>query len=93
MTPGPAAHMRAVPTLVHGIRGAFHRLGIHWAGLVIVRSRRLDLDQLAGLVEHGRLRPAIDRVLPLSEAASAPTYLETRRARGKVVLRVEPSGG
>jgi NADPH:quinone reductase-like Zn-dependent oxidoreductase len=58
------------------------------ARLVVVRSRRADLEWLAGLVERGGLRPVIDRVLPLAEIAEAQRYLATRRARGKIVLRV-----
>ena len=41
------------------------------------------------LVEAGAIRPTIDRVLPLAEAAEAHRLSETNRARGKIVLRVE----
>jgi NADPH:quinone reductase-like Zn-dependent oxidoreductase len=58
------------------------------ARLVVVRSRRADLEWLADVVERGRLRSVIDRVLPLADIAEAQRYLATRRARGKVVLRV-----
>lgn len=47
-----------------------------------------DLAFLASLAEQGRLRPAIDRRFPLAEAAEAIRYLETGRARGKVVIDV-----
>ena len=40
------------------------------------------------LVDAGALEPVIDRVFPLSETAEAHRYLETGRARGKVVLVV-----
>ena len=58
------------------------------ARLVVVRSRRADLEWLADLVERGQLRAVVDRVLPLADIAEAQRYLATRRARGKVVLRV-----
>jgi NADPH:quinone reductase-like Zn-dependent oxidoreductase len=61
------------------------------ARLVVVRSRRTDLEWLAALVERGGLRAVIDRVLPLADIAEAQRYLSTRRARGKVVIRVTPS--
>jgi NADPH:quinone reductase-like Zn-dependent oxidoreductase len=34
----------------------------------------------------------IDRTYPLAEAAEAMRYLETGRARGKVVIVVDPGG-
>ncbi len=58
------------------------------ARLVVVRSRRNDLELLRDWVEAGLVRPVVDRVLRLDEAAEAQRYLETKRARGKVVLRV-----
>ncbi len=58
------------------------------ARLVIVRSNRDDLDDLTARVEAGMLRPVIDRVLPLADIAEAHRYLETKRARGKVVIEI-----
>lgn len=55
---------------------------------VIVRPSRRDLDQLARWVDSGRLRAIVDRVYGLDEVREAERHLETRRARGKVVLRV-----
>ena len=45
-----------------------------------------DLATLAGLMQEGRVTPVIDRTYPLVEAAEAMRYLETGRARGKVVV-------
>ncbi|MBF6046507.1 zinc-binding dehydrogenase [Streptomyces sp. NRRL B-1677] len=47
---------------------------------------RADLEGLAGLVEQGSLRPVVQEVLPLSDAAKAHELSETGRVRGKVVL-------
>lgn len=54
--------------------------------LVVVRSRRADLETLAGWISAGKLHPLIDRSLPLADVQDAHTYVETKRARGKVVL-------
>ena len=78
----------AVPSPAAIARGLLHRVGLHRAGLVVVRSRRADLEQLTRWVEQGKLAPVLDRVLRLEQAADAHTYLETRRARGKVVLEI-----
>lgn len=45
--------------------------------------------QLTPRFESGELRPVIDRVYPLAEAARAHAYVEADRSFGKVVLRVE----
>jgi NADPH:quinone reductase-like Zn-dependent oxidoreductase len=37
-------------------------------------------------VERGRLRPVVDRVFPLKEAAEAQRAMEDRRVFGKLVL-------
>jgi NADPH:quinone reductase-like Zn-dependent oxidoreductase len=58
------------------------------AHLVIVKSRAADLQILSGWIVEGRLHPVVDREYPLVEAAQAHAYVETRRARGKVVLTV-----
>jgi NADPH:quinone reductase-like Zn-dependent oxidoreductase len=47
-----------------------------------------DLLVLKELVESGKLRPVIDRVFPLSATADALRYVESGRARGKVVVTV-----
>jgi NADPH:quinone reductase-like Zn-dependent oxidoreductase len=45
-----------------------------------------DLQLLRELIEAGKVTPVIDKTYSLSEAAQAIRYLETGRARGKVVI-------
>jgi NADPH:quinone reductase-like Zn-dependent oxidoreductase len=52
------------------------------------RPSSKDLEFLRELIEAGSVTPVIDRTYPLSEAADAIRYLETGRARGKVVISV-----
>jgi NADPH:quinone reductase-like Zn-dependent oxidoreductase len=47
-----------------------------------------DLGALAELMRSGKVTPVIDRSYPLEEAADAVRYLETRHARGKVVVTI-----
>lgn len=45
-----------------------------------------DLESLLHMVQAGQLKPVIDRVLPLSEAAEALRLLEDREVIGKVIV-------
>jgi len=48
-----------------------------------------DLEYIAGLIAQGRVRSVIDRRYSLAETPDAIRYLETGRARGKVIINVE----
>jgi len=52
------------------------------------KANKKDLLILKELLDAGKIAPVIDRQYPLSETAEAIRYLETGRARGKVVIRV-----
>jgi NADPH:quinone reductase-like Zn-dependent oxidoreductase len=47
-----------------------------------------ELHTIMKLVPTGRLKPVVDRVFPLTEAAAAHAYLESAQQFGKVVLKV-----
>jgi NADPH:quinone reductase-like Zn-dependent oxidoreductase len=53
-----------------------------------VHTNKEDLLFLKSLLEAGKIVPVIDRCYPLSETAEAIRYLETGRARGKVIIVV-----
>jgi NADPH:quinone reductase-like Zn-dependent oxidoreductase len=56
---------------------------------MMVEPDHTGLERLGALVEAGRLRVEVDRVLPLAEAAEAHRLGETGRTRGKIVLTVQ----
>lgn len=55
---------------------------------VVRTASGVDLTHLSALVDAGTLRPVVDKVFGLSEAADAHRRSETGRARGKIVLQV-----
>jgi NADPH:quinone reductase len=55
---------------------------------VLVRPSRAVLGVLAAAVADGSLRPVVDQVLDLADAAVAHRRVESRHGQGKVVLRV-----
>ena len=53
------------------------------------KADKKDLLFIKELIEAGKVASVIDRTYKLSETAEAIRYLETSRARGKVVITVE----
>ena len=49
---------------------------------------RSELLEVLRLVEAGKLRPVVDRVFPLPEAAAAQQYMLDRKNFGKIVLKI-----
>jgi NADPH:quinone reductase-like Zn-dependent oxidoreductase len=49
---------------------------------------KTELQTVMKLVAAGKLKPIVDRVFPLNEAAAAHTYLESSSQFGKVVLKI-----
>ena len=54
-----------------------------------VQSDGARLSAIAKLIDSGKLRPVIDRILPLSEARRAHELSQGGHARGKIVLRMK----
>jgi NADPH:quinone reductase-like Zn-dependent oxidoreductase len=55
-------------------------------GMFIAQLNGADLTTLRDLMQAGRVTPVIDREFPMDQIAQAMRYLETGRARGKVVV-------
>ena len=47
-----------------------------------------QLQRITALVEAGAIRPVVDRVFPFAQTNEAMAYVETGRARGKVVVKL-----
>ena len=57
--------------------------------MFIAKGSQSDLALIGELIASGKVKPVIDKIYPLSEAASAVGYVEAGHARGKVLIRVE----
>ena len=64
-------------------------VGVFWGSFAMrdPAKNRAHCEQLFAWIAEGKLTPAIDAVLPFSEAASALTRIERREVMGKLVLR------
>lgn len=70
-----------------GIRKKAKRLGVNFSFL-FMRAQSEQLSQITKLIESGVIKPVIDKVFPFEQINEAMAYVETGRAKGKVVLRV-----
>lgn len=62
-----------------------------WMGGIMAVARKEDLVALSGLLETGKIKPTIERTVALNDVPAAIRYLEEEHARGKIVVRVEPT--
>lgn len=76
--------------LSYRIRKKATRLGISYR-FVFMRANGEQLREISRLIESGTIRPVLDRVFPFDATEDALAYVETGRAKGKVVISVKPS--
>ncbi|MDC9808569.1 NADP-dependent oxidoreductase [Rhizobium binxianense] len=73
--------------LSRGVRKKAKRLGMTYSFL-FMRAEGQQLGEIARLIESGVIRPVVDKVFPFEKTGDALTYVETGRAKGKVVITV-----
>ena len=61
----------------------------HRMPFFIASDKAAPLQSLLGLVHRGLVRPVVDEVFELADAAKAIRYLEEGRAQGKVIVRID----
>jgi NADPH:quinone reductase-like Zn-dependent oxidoreductase len=62
----------------HGVR----------TGYVFVQPSGTELESIAKIIDEGKLKVLVSKVLPLASAAEAHTESQSGHVRGKIVLRV-----
>jgi NADPH:quinone reductase-like Zn-dependent oxidoreductase len=63
-------------------------LGVRYSFL-FMRAQGQQLGKITSLIESGVIRPVVDKVFPFASTAEALAYVETGRARGKVVIATD----
>lgn len=58
--------------------------------MLLASLKQDDLRVLGELMQAGEVTPVIDRRYTLSEVPDAVRYSESGRARGKIVINVQP---
>lgn len=70
-----------------GIRRKAKQVGVRYSFL-FMRADGRQLAELDALVDKGAIRPVIDRTFPFERLNEALEYVESGRAKGKVVVNV-----
>lgn len=73
--------------LSRGVRAKAKSLGIRYSFL-FMRAQGQQLSEITSLIESGIIRPVIDKIFSFEKTADALAYVETGRAKGKVVITV-----
>ncbi len=69
----------------YGVRARARRAGVSYRYLFMHPSGA-ELAQLAALIEQGKLRVVVDKIYPFENIPEALAYVESGRAKGKVVV-------
>jgi NADPH:quinone reductase-like Zn-dependent oxidoreductase len=81
-------YISTVPSAKRALLAALTRWSRVQQRLVVVKPRRDDLTQLGAWLANGSLRAVIDSRFPLERVHDAFKVLESKRARGKIVVEV-----
>jgi NADPH:quinone reductase-like Zn-dependent oxidoreductase len=73
--------------LSFGTRRKAKRLGVDYSFL-FMKASGSQLQQITPLIESGVIRPVVDQVFPFASTNEALAYVESGRAKGKVVIAV-----
>lgn len=73
--------------LSFGVRRRATRRGVGFSFL-FMRAGEPQLREITALVDSGVIPPVVDRVFPFESTNEAMAYVESGRAKGKVVVKV-----
>ncbi|SDD37389.1 Zinc-binding dehydrogenase [Paracidovorax valerianellae] len=76
-----------IRALSFSTRKAATRMNIDYAFLFMKASGN-QLRQITALVESGAILPVVDKIFPFDQTNEALAYVESGRAKGKVVIKV-----
>lgn len=75
-----------------GIRRKAKRAGVDYSFL-FMHADGGQLERITRLIEDGTIRPVVDRAFPFERLNDALAYIDTGRAKGKVIVTRSADGG
>lgn len=79
---------QVIGALSFGVRRRAQRLKVDFSFLFMKPSGS-QLNQISRLIESGAIRPVVDKVFAFDATNDAMAYVESGRAKGKVVIKVK----
>ena len=73
--------------LSFGIRKKAKKNGAEYT-FVFMRADGAQLREITSLIESGAIRPAVDKIFPFQDTHKALAYVDSGRAKGKVVVQM-----
>lgn len=70
-----------------GVRTKAKKKGVQYT-FVFMRADGPQLREITSLIESGAIRPVVDKVFPFQDTSHALAYVDSGRAKGKVVVQV-----
>jgi len=74
--------------LSYGITAKAKRRHAHYSFL-FMRANGGQLTKITSLIDHGIIRPVVDRIFPFALTKEAMAYVEAGRAKGKAVVSLK----
>ena len=56
---------------------------------LFMKANGAQLTEITGLIEAGKIKPVIDKIFSFNQTNDALTYVESGRAKGKVVIKMK----
>ena len=78
---------QVIRLLSYRIRNKANRHGVSYSFL-FMRANGDQLREITSLIDSAIIRPVVDRVFPFESTKEALAYVDTGRAKGKVVVKV-----
>jgi len=78
----------AIYFLSFKVRGLAKRLNIDYSFL-FMKANGKQLAEITTLIEAGIIRPVMDKIFPFDQTNDALSYVESGRAKGKVVIKIK----
>lgn len=63
------------------------KLGVSFE-FIFMRGDGNQLSKITDLIESGKIRPVLDKIFPFEQTNEALAYIESGRAKGKIVIKV-----